>query len=106
MTRSQLVREAEAYMLAHLGQPITLTDLCKILNTSKSPLNYGFQEVFGISPMAYLKQLRLRSIHKALKAADPTTTQIVDIAHQFGFWHMGRFSQAYQQCLVTSPRRH
>lgn len=103
LSRSQLVRQAKEYMLAHLGEPFTLQDLCKFLNTSKSPLNYGFQEVFGISPMAYLKRLRLYSIHKALKTADPTQTKVVDLAHRFGFWHMGRFSQEYKQMFGELP---
>ena len=89
-------------MLAHLGEPLTLTDLCKHLNTSNSSLNYSFREIFGVSPMAYLKQLRLRSVHKALKAA-ASTTKVVDLAHQFGFWHMGRFSQDYKQMFGELP---
>lgn len=103
LRRSQLVRQAEDYMLAHLEQPITLKDLCKILNTSKSPLNYGFQEVFGLSPMAYLKVLRLHAAHKVLKSAASPTTKIADIAHRFGFWHAGRFGQDYKQMFGELP---
>jgi AraC family ethanolamine operon transcriptional activator len=103
LKRSQLVRQAEDYMLANLEQPITLKDLCKILNTSKTPLNYGFQEVFGLSPLAYLRVLRLHAAHKALKAADPQTTKIVGIAERFGFWHKGRFSQYYEKIFGELP---
>lgn len=101
--RAQLVQQAEDYMLANLDQPITLKDLCKILNTSRSPLNYGFQEVFGISPMAYLKRLRLCAVHKALKTAIPDSSSVTAIAHRFGFWHAGRFSQEYKQMFGSLP---
>ncbi|NJL48319.1 MAG: helix-turn-helix domain-containing protein [Leptolyngbyaceae cyanobacterium SM2_5_2] len=103
LTRSQLVRQAEEYMLAHLEEPITLKDLCQVLNTSSSPLNRGFQDVFGVSPMVYLRQLRLHAIHQILKAADPTTTQVADVAQRLGFWHGGRFSQYYQQMFGQPP---
>jgi AraC family ethanolamine operon transcriptional activator len=102
-SRVQLVQQAEDYMMAHLDEPMTLKDLCKILHTSSSPLNYGFQEVFGLSPMAYLKRLRLHAAHKALKTSDPTVTTVQDIAHQFGFWHTGRFSQEYRQLFGELP---
>jgi AraC family ethanolamine operon transcriptional activator len=102
-SRVQLVQQAEDYMMANLEQPITLKDLCKILNTSSSPLNYGFKEVFALSPMAYLKRLRLHAAHKALKTADPTVTTVQDIAHQYGFWHTGRFSQEYRQMFGELP---
>ncbi len=100
--RTQLVGQAEEYMLANLDQPITLKELCTALYTSKSPLSYGFQEIFGISPMAYLKLLRLRAVHKTLKTADPTT-RVTDIAQRFGFWHAGRFSQEYKQLFGELP---
>ena len=89
-------------MLANLGQPITLKDLCNVLNTSKSPLSYSFQETFGISPMAYLKLLRLRAVHKTLKTTDPSA-KVIDIAQRFGFWHTGRFSQEYKQLFGQLP---
>lgn len=102
-SRVQLVQQAEDYMMANLDQPISLKDLCQILNTSSSPLSYGFKDVFGLGPMAYLKRLRLHAAHKALKAADPTVTTVQDVAHQFGFWHTGRFSQEYKQLFGELP---
>jgi AraC family ethanolamine operon transcriptional activator len=102
-SRVKLVQQAEDYMRAHLDEPMTLKDLCQILNTSSSPLNYGFQEVFGLSPMAYLKRLRLHAAHKTLKTSDPTITTVQDIAHHFGFWHTGRFSQEYRQLFGELP---
>jgi AraC family ethanolamine operon transcriptional activator len=98
----QLVQKAEEYMLAHLDQPITLKDLCEILRSSKTPLNYAFQEVFKMSPMTYIKVLRLHAVHRALKVAEPTT-KISDMARRFGFWNFGRFSQYYQQLFGQLP---
>jgi len=101
--RFDLVKQADEYMHANLQSSITLLDLCKVLNTSKRPLNYGFQEVFGISPMAYLKVLRLQNVRRQLQTADPATTVIADIAHQFGFWSLGHFSRDYKTMFGESP---
>jgi AraC family ethanolamine operon transcriptional activator len=101
--RSQMVKQANDYMQAHLDQPLTLSDLCQALDTSSRALCYGFQEVFGISPMAYLKLLRLQGVHRALKAADPGTKTVTGIAAQFGFWHLGYFAHDYHQMFGELP---
>jgi AraC family transcriptional regulator, ethanolamine operon transcriptional activator len=102
--RSSLVNQAEDYMQAHLDQPLTLADLCAALGTSSRALSYGFQDIFGMSPMAYLKTLRLMGVHRALKAADPQHRTVINIAAQFGFWSMGHFARDYKQIFGESPQ--
>jgi AraC family ethanolamine operon transcriptional activator len=101
--RAILVQEAEAFMQAHLDEPITLEAICKAVKTSKSALSYGFQEIFGLSPMAYLKTVRLHGVWRALKASDPAQTTVIGIANRYGFWHMGHFSRDYRQMFGESP---
>ncbi|WP_026073007.1 helix-turn-helix domain-containing protein [Nodosilinea nodulosa] len=101
--RATLVQEAEAFMLAHLDEPITLKAICQAVKTSKSALSYGFQDIFGLSPMAYLKTVRLNGVRRALKASDPTQATILGIANRYGFWHMGHFSHDYRQMFGESP---
>lgn len=103
--RSSLVKQAEDYMQAHLDHPLTLADLCQALGTSSRALSYGFQDIFGMSPMAYLKTLRLTGVHRALKAANPDSKTILNIASQFGFWSMGHFARDYKQMFGELPRQ-
>jgi AraC family ethanolamine operon transcriptional activator len=100
--RWSLVRQVESYLLNNLDQPITLKELCEQFYATKSPLSYAFQEVLGMSPLAYLKILRLHAIRRVLKYADPDTT-IISLMHQFGFWHAGRFSLDYKKLFGESP---
>ncbi len=101
--RAALVQEAEAYMLAHIDEIITLEGICKAVKTSKSALSYGFQEIFGLSPMAYLKSVRLNGVRRALKASNPTQATVLGIANRYGFWHMGHFARDYRQMFGESP---
>lgn len=101
--RSQLVKQASDYMQSHMDQQLTLSDLCQALGTSSRALCYGFQEIFGISPMSYLKILRLQAVHRILKAADPGTKTIAETAAQFGFWHLGYFAHDYKQMFGELP---
>jgi AraC family transcriptional regulator, ethanolamine operon transcriptional activator len=100
--RMNLVKQVEDYMMAHLDQPLTLKDLCQALHVSRRPLFYSFQEVFGVSPMAYLKVQRLQGVRRALKAADSDITVMV-IAQRFGFWSAGHFSRDYKTMFGELP---
>lgn len=103
LRRSCLVKQANDYMQSHLDQVLTLTDLCQALGTSSRALCYGFQEVFGISPMSYLKILRLKAAHQLLKTAHPTTITVTESATRFGFCHLGYFSRDYKQMFGEIP---
>jgi AraC family transcriptional regulator, ethanolamine operon transcriptional activator len=101
--RAKLVKQAEDYLITRLDQPLTLKELCKALNISRSPLFSGFQELFGIGPMAYLKVQRLQAVRRLLKAADPTTDSVTLIANRFGFWSAGHFARNYKQMFGELP---
>lgn len=101
--RHQLVKEVRDYMIANLGKPITLKDLCQNVFASTRSISYGFQEVFGISPMSYLKILRLHGVRHALKQAEPTTHRVQNIAKEFGFWSMGHFTRDYKSFFGELP---
>lgn len=100
--RFALVKQAEEYMQVHLEAPITLISLCKALHISERPLNYGFQEVFGVSPMAYLKTLRLQAVRTHLQLAEETNA-IAEIANRFGFQSLGHFSRDYKTMFGELP---
>lgn len=101
--RSHLVKQANDYMQSNIEQTLTLTDLCHALGTSSRALCYGFQEMFGMSPMAYLKLLRLQRVHRVLKNAEPSHKTVTEIASQFGFCHLGYFARDYRQVFGELP---
>jgi AraC family ethanolamine operon transcriptional activator len=103
--RSRLVKQAATYMQDHLNQPLTLSDLCNALSTSSRTLSYGYDDVFGMSPMAYLKTVRLQGVHRALKQANPQTTSITQLANQFGFWSLNHFAKDYKVMFGETPWR-
>ena len=103
LRRSQLVRQVSDYMQSHIDQVLTLTDLCEALGTSSRALCYGFQEIFSMSPMSYLKLLRLQGVHRALKAAELESQTVTEIAAQFGFYHLGYFARDYKQVFGELP---
>ncbi len=104
LRRYPIIKKAEDIFQSYSDQPLTLKQLCDELGTSSSALAYGFQDIFGISPMAYLKIQRLNGVHRALKSANPTKT-VMQIAHQWGFWNAAHFSQDYKKMFGQLPSK-
>jgi AraC family ethanolamine operon transcriptional activator len=82
---------------------ITLKTLCESLFASQRALFYGFEEMLGTTPMAYLKVMRLQAIHRALKATAPGARSIVEIAQDHGFYSQGHFIRAYKTLFGETP---
>jgi len=101
--RYSIIRKAEEIGRLYLDKPLTLKQLCQELETSSSALSYGFQEIFGLSPMAYIKIQRLNGVRRTLKNADPQTKMVMQVAHQWGFWSAGHFSRDYQKMFGELP---
>ncbi|WP_163340705.1 helix-turn-helix domain-containing protein [Desulfopila sp. IMCC35008] len=84
-------------------QPISVRDLCAVAGVSEPTLQYLFQWKYGITPMAYLKRVRLNDVRKVLYREIPGKLKIADIANRRGFWHMGQFAKDYHQLFGELP---
>jgi AraC family ethanolamine operon transcriptional activator len=101
--RSPLIVRAEQNMLANLDKPLTLKQLAEDLESSSSALSYGFQDLFGLSPMRYLKVRRLNAVRQHLKAREPQNCEIATLASQFGFYHPNHFTKDYKTMFGELP---
>ena len=101
--RARVVCRAEESMRAHLGDPLSMLDLCRELGVSERTLHYAFQEVRGLSPMAYFKACRLNAVRQELRAAAAGTTTVREIAQRWGFWHSGEFASDYRRQFGELP---
>jgi len=88
----------EANHQCNLGIP----DICAATGLSWRSLDRAFKECFGIGPKRYLLNLRLTQVRRQLKSAPPRT-KVVDIANDWGFWHMGDFAREYRKIFCESP---
>jgi len=56
-----------------------------------------------MSPMKYVKQIRLESAQRALLAADNGSTTVTCVAMDHGFFQLGRFSADYRRAFGELP---
>ena len=98
----RIARKARAAMLDQLGAPLDVASLCAQLGCSRRALQYAFQNVFGIKPVAYFRSLRLAAARRALLSPHRTAT-VQGVAAQFGFGHLPRFAQDYANMFNQLP---
>ncbi|ASW87016.1 MULTISPECIES: AraC family transcriptional regulator [Mycobacterium] len=86
---------------AHL--PLTLSSIAVRSHVSVRTLQQGFQRYLDTSPMAYLREVRLRRAHEALLESDPSTATVASIAYRWGFSNLGRFAAAHAARYRETP---
>ena len=100
-SRHRIVREAVEFMRAGVDQPLGMVDVCAAVRVQARVLQYGFNEAFGVRPMAFLRGLRLHGIRRELRAS--TEEPIGDIAARWGLWHLSRLAADYRALFGELP---
>ena len=103
--RYSLVKKAEEISKSYRDKPLTLQKLCEELQTSRTALSSGFEEVFGISPMAYIKIQRLNGVRRALMNTDTNIKTVMYVAQEWGFWNAAHFAKDYKEMFGELPSK-
>lgn len=99
---SDLVRQADAWMTAHLDSKEPVARLCDYLNISQSSLYRRFREEAGLSPLERFQQLRMNEAKRLLAGGGAT---VKEIAFHLGYCHFNDLSRAYRKHFGRSPSR-
>jgi len=101
--RDKAVRKAREFVEDRRWDRVTVGDLCRISGVSIRTLEYGFRELFGITPETYLKIRRLNNVHNELIRSEPGNIRVTDVANRWDFWHMGDFAADYRKLFGELP---
>ena len=101
--RQQGINRVVEYIREHCQQLPDITQLCQIAQLSERSLQYGFKERFGITPVHYLRVIRLNGAHKQLLTLEKSTMSVAQIALNWGFVEFGRFSRDYKALFDQLP---
>jgi transcriptional regulator GlxA family with amidase domain len=101
--RNHHLQRAEECIHTHLRDEFSLLDLTEATGTSPSTLLRTFNTHHGVSPMQYVKMLRLQAVRRALLESDPLRGSVGGIASEYGFRQPGRFSADYRKVYGELP---
>ncbi len=82
------------WLLAHLDQPISLSELEQRSSYSRRALQYAFKQRFGCGPMQWLRQQRLAKA-RALLEQPGSSAGLTQVAQACGYLCQGSFSRDF-----------
>jgi AraC family transcriptional regulator, ethanolamine operon transcriptional activator len=101
--RRRVVALAREYIHAHRSEAITVPDLCEQVHVSRRTLQYCFEDVLGMSPMLYLRMMRLNGVRRQLNDGAPGEVAIGDVADAWGLSNFSQFSSDYRKLFGQCP---
>lgn len=97
------VRRAQEIMHDRAAEPLSVRDVARMTGLSTRGLQAAFRHHLDLTPMEYLRRVRLERAHADLMTADPAVTTVAHLAHRWGFTHVGRFAARYRARYGSSP---
>jgi len=97
------IAHVEDYMFANLINPVSRARLAEIAGVSVRSLSRAFVKRHGVGPMRFLKERRMEAVRMELINASPENTKISDVALQYGFTELGKFSLLYKSVYNEKP---
>lgn len=94
-----LIGRAVTYINAHYAEPITVDDICKQLNITKSYLHRLFIDEMGISPKKYVNVRRLAKAQRLIRRGKRPS----HIYEECGFLEYATFFRNYSEYFGYSP---
>jgi AraC-like DNA-binding protein len=98
-----LLRRAIEYIDANTANDISLADVAEAVHVTPRAVQYMFRRNLDMTPMQYLRRIRLQHAHEDLLAGDRTRDSVTAIAARWGFMHTGRFAVLYRETYGRSP---
>ena len=105
--RTSLRRRGFERAVEHIRQAdlstLNLAALSTAAGVSQRTLEYAFQEKLGLSPMAFVRQLRLHALRRELLACQLGEANVTELAYHLGFTQLGRLAGDYRRTFGELP---
>jgi AraC-like DNA-binding protein len=84
-------------------ETLNLLELSQVAGVSLRQLQHAFKAFTGMTPTHWLRLRRLNSARRELLARTPNDTTVAEVAMNWSFWHLGRFSSSYRALFKELP---
>jgi AraC-like DNA-binding protein len=98
-----VVRAAIELLEGRPEYPWSVGELAEQVHVSVRALQQAFNRSVGLSPMRYLRNVRLSRVHAELLATPPESVTVSEVATRWAFMHHGHFAAAYRSRYGCNP---
>ncbi|WP_175777345.1 helix-turn-helix domain-containing protein [Burkholderia anthina] len=102
-TYSDIVSRCEKHLRDRPEEPVTVLELCRALRCSRRTLQTSFQRVADVTPVGYLRTIRLNAVRRLLRTASAQQLGVGEAAASWGFTHLGYFAREYRDLFGELP---
>ena len=99
--RRRVVQQVQEWIDANPTTVPSVPQLCARLHVSRRTLQYAFEAETAMSPVAYLRSIRLNGARRALRAGVGKTVR--EAAAEWGFWNLSQFASDYRHQFGERP---
>ncbi len=100
---SVTLRRAVAFVDKHADRHLTVADIAAASFVTVRAVQLAFRRHLDMTPMEYLRRVRLRRAHQDLVAADPARESVTAVAYRWGFASASRFTAYYRSAYGVLP---
>lgn len=90
------IRRLEDYIQTHWREPLLVETIAQACGVSVRTVFLGFRQAHGVTPMQYLRRVRLDNARSALLGGMPEAG-VLEIAEACGFTSFGHFAHRYRE---------
>lgn len=98
----EYIKQSRAFMLQHYFEQLDLDALAKSAFMSRFHYVRVFQRVYGVTPRAYLRDIRIEKAKSLLRQDLPITQVCFDI----GYESISTFSSVFKKCVGCTPKQY
>jgi len=100
---AEYVHRATEFIREHYAEHISVDDVCRMLNISRSYLYKLFKRYYGMSPSDYMIRFRLG---KARELLDARRFSVNEVAEKVGFTDHPYFTKRFRMMFDVTPREY
>lgn len=93
------VQQVRRYLDEHLAEPVSLSELARLVGQSPYYVHRVFEWEVGLPPHAYLESVRIREAQRLLAQGEP----IAQVAAELGFSDQSHLTRRFTRLLGITP---
>jgi len=106
LERTNLILAAADYLYFHYSEAITIDELCKLTSMSRSSFSDHFTKITGVSPMYYLKCIRMNVARVEFMLRGKGLTEIAELTGLYGKAQLSRmFKEHFGESFSEATRK-
>ncbi|PZE24461.1 helix-turn-helix transcriptional regulator [Curtobacterium sp. MCLR17_042] len=99
------MRRAIGFVHDHADRTLTVADVAAACDLSERGLQDLFRRRLGVTPMQYLREVRLDRVHLELGRPGSRALLVSEVARRWRFTHLGRFAAYYRERFGEPPHQ-